>query len=167
MGSLDSKRFVGVIISVVSVVVAFIMLTIVVPNINTILDRTTLDTYHTGTAGLLRLLPLLLVVGIMGLAGTIGFQSIRGEGRFGGGVGTGQILSIVGGFVFLVIGLVAFPIMLDTIVTLNQPGTGLADFTGVLNLINIVPLIYTVGLMALSAGTIYLGSSGGGSRKKK
>jgi uncharacterized membrane protein YhaH (DUF805 family) len=162
LGGLSTERLLGLVIAVVGVVVALLMLQVVITPINDILERSTLDLYHSGTAALIRLLPLIIVVGIMGMSGYIGFTSIRGSGASG----TGSILGIVLAYVFLIVGLVVFPIALDTIVTLNQPSSGLSDFSGTLPLLNLIPLLYTVSLMGI-AGFIIWGSlrSGGGRNK--
>ena len=72
---------------------------------------------------------------------------------------TGNIMLIVGGLVVFIIGLALAPTVISQAVTAGTT-TGIGSFGGVQGIINLLPLIFTIGLLVVGLGAMI----GGGVR---
>ena len=72
---------------------------------------------------------------------------------------TGNIMLIVGGLVVFIIGLALAPTVITQAVTAGTT-TGIGSFGGVQGIIDLLPLIFTIGLLVVGLGAMI----GGGVR---
>ena len=72
---------------------------------------------------------------------------------------TGNIMLIVGGLVVFIIGLALAPTVISQAVTAGNT-TGIGSFGGVQGIIDLLPLIFTIGLLVVGLGAMI----GGGVR---
>lgn len=113
----------------------------------------------TGLAQVAGIVPLIVLIGFVAagaLSGFMGFKMIKGEKSSESG-DMGGILMLGIGLIFIAVGLIIFPVIMDGVsVALDAALTGTA-YTGLSNVLGVVPLIV---LIAFVAGGIVAGFFG-------
>lgn len=156
-------------IAMIFLAVGFIIYPIVLTGTETILAWTASDntslTYgnvreFTGLSAVAAIVPLIVLIGFVASAvieGMLGVKTIRGEG--GGSVDLSGTLLMGIGMIFVAIGLIIFPVIMDGIATaLNASAASTTTFTGLDAILRVVPLICLVSFVAGGIVAQYFGT---------
>ena len=133
-----------IILGAITIVLAIIMLGIAVDTISPYLTggASAINwTRYPGGEPMLKLFPLVMLVGLVIFGGVLVWLGTRGKAM---GI-KGTILSTIA----VVVAVIMLPIVVDAVDTLMD-NANLTNYTGLSSFLGLVPLLYTVGIMAIT-----------------
>ncbi len=142
-------------IGMIFLAVAFIVFPIITSGTDSILaytysSNTAINyTTFTGLTAVTGIVPLLALLGIVTagvVTGFLGYKITR-EGNGGAKMDPGSLMMLSIGVIFLAVGLIIFPVVLDGVSSaLHNSGSGLSSsYTGLTNVLGVTPLLVLVG----------------------
>lgn len=143
-GSGSSTNLQTVILGAISIVLALIMLGIAIDTISPYLTggASALNwTRYPGGEAMLKLFPLVMCIGLIFFGGVLVWLGTKGRSM---GIKDTIMVTIV-----VVVAVILLPIVMDATDTLFD-NANIANYTGLTSFLGLVPLLYTVGLMAIS-----------------
>lgn len=155
-------------IAMVFLAIGFIMFPISTTATSSLLDyaysanNTITDATYTGFTALLGITPLLILIGYVSAAvitGFLGLKIMKGaEGR-AANLNPGNLLMLGLSIVFIAIGLIVEPVMLDGISSVvHGGGAGISSsFTGLSAIILVVPMLVHISFLASAVITGFFG----------
>lgn len=156
-----NKNWMGLIISIVMLTIAFVLFPIVLDGTASITGHTHVSTF-TGLSNVANIGPLVLFVMLLFGSGIVGGMSVRGLTGRGTGMTSasltgGQGMKVVIGLVMIAITFFIFPIIMDGCKTILTDAN-IASYTGLDNLVKVTPLLLYVGLLFGGAAMIASGT---------
>jgi len=109
------------------------------------------DATFTGYTSVVGITPLLILVGFLAasvVTGMMGIKIMKGSG--GGKMDPGSLMLLGLSIVFIAIGLIVEPVMLDGVASVrHNSGAGISsDFTGYQSILDVAPLLVHIGFLA-------------------
>lgn len=166
-GAIDIGGIMMMGIAMVFLAIGFIMFPISTTATQTLLDyaysanASITDATYTGFTALLGITPLLILIGYVSAAvitGFLGLKIMRGaEGK--ASLNPGNLLMLGLSIVFIAIGLIVEPVMLDGISSVvHGGGSGISSsFTGLSAIILVVPMLVHISFLAAAVITGFFG----------
>lgn len=143
-GSGSGTNLQTVILGAISIVLALIMLGIAIDTISPYLTggASALNwTRYPGGEPMLKLFPLIMCIGLIFFGGVLVWLGTKGKTM---GIKDTIMVTIV-----VVVAVILLPIVMDATDTLFD-NANIGNYTGLTSFLGLVPLLYTVGLMAIS-----------------
>jgi len=144
IGSGKSANLQTIILGAITIVLAIIMLGIAVDVISPYLTggASALNwSRYPGGEPMLKLFPLVMLIGLVVFGGVLVWLGTAGKSM---GI-KGTILSTIA----VVVAVILLPIVVDAVDTLMD-NENLANYTGLSSFLGLIPLLYTVGIMAIT-----------------
>lgn len=143
-GSGSSVNLQTVILGAITIVLSLIMLGIAIDTISPYLTggASALNwTRYPGGEPMLQLFPLIMMIGLIVFGSLLVWLGTKGKAM---GI-RGTIMTTI----VVVVSVILLPIVIDTADTLYD-NENIGDYTGLQSFLGLIPLLYTVGLMAVS-----------------
>ncbi len=80
-----------------------------------------------------------------------------------GVIGTGQIITLIMSILVIVIGVIMAPLVFDQ-TGFARGNSNIDNFAGVQAIVDLIPLLYAVGVLALAGGLAFAAIKGGGNK---
>jgi hypothetical protein len=154
MGRVRGLMMMG--IAMIFIAVGFTVYPIVMTGTDAILayayssNATFTDNYYTGLTSVTGILPLIILMGYVSAAVITGFMGVKMMRSGDGAISPAGLIELAMGLIFISIGIIIFPVVLDGISSvLHNGGTAISSsYTGLTTVLKIVPLIVLTAFMA-------------------
>lgn len=153
-------------IAMVFIAIGFIFLPITTDASQDLLDyeystnTTITDATFTGYTSVVGITPLLILVGYLAAAVVSGMMGIKMiKGGAGGSIDPGSLMLLGLSVVFIGIGLIIEPVMLDGVASVHHGGgTGVSsDFTGYEAIVEVAPMLVHIGFLSAAVLSGFFG----------
>jgi hypothetical protein len=156
-------------IAMIFVAVGFIIYPVITDATDTILayvysgNNTITDASFTGLTSVTGIVPLIVLIGFLTagvISGFMGYKMVKGGG--GGGINLGSLLMLGIGMIFIAVGLIIFPVIMDGVASvLHGGGHGIAaTYTGLSSVLLVTPLIVLTAFLAGGVVSSFFGIKG-------
>lgn len=155
-GGSSSVNLQTVILGAITIVLSLIMLGIAIDTISPYLTggASALNwTRYPGGEPMLQLFPLIMLIGLVVFGGLLIWLGTKGKAM---GI-KGTIMTTI----VVVVAVILLPIVMDAADTLYD-NANISNYTGLQSFLGLIPLLYTVGLMAISGLLGFKSVKGGG-----
>jgi hypothetical protein len=157
-------------IAMIFVAVGFIIYPVVISATSTILawqytgNATITDASFTGLTSVTGIVPLIVLIGFLVagvISGFMGYKMVKGSAG-GGGINLGSLLMLGIGMIFIAVGLIIFPVIMDGVASvLHGGGQGIsATYTGLSSVLSVTPLIVLTAFLAGGIVSSFFGIKG-------
>ena len=121
------------------------------------------DATFTGVTQVTGIVPLVVLVGFLTagvVTGFLGYRMVKGSG--GGALNPGSLMLLGIGMIFIAVGLIIFPVVMDGAASvLHGGGAGIsASYTGLSSVVSVAPLIVLTAFLAGGIVTGFFGIKG-------
>jgi len=143
-GGASSVDLRTVILGAITIVLALIMLGIAIDTISPYLTggASALNwTRYPGGESMLKLFPLVMMIGLIVFGGLLVWLGTQGKAM--------SIKATIMTTIVVVVAVILLPIVMDSADTLYD-NANISNYTGLQSFLGLIPLLYTVGLMAIS-----------------
>ena len=157
-------------IGMIFLAVGFIVYPIVITATDAILDYTwtyqsVTDANFTGLTAVTGVTPLLVLMGFVTAGVVTGFLGVKMQrAGTGGSVNPGSLLMLAIGLIFIAVGLIIFPVVLDGVSSILAPdsiGTGISSsYTGLKAVLEVTPLLVLISFISAAVITGFFGVKG-------
>jgi hypothetical protein len=157
-------------IAMIFVAVGFIIYPVITDATDTILayvysaNNTITDASFTGLTSVTGIVPLIVLIGFLTagvISGFMGYKMVKG-GNGGGGINLGSLLMLGIGMIFIAVGLIIFPVIMDGVASvLHGGGHGISTtYTGLSSVLLVTPLIVLTAFIAGGVVSSFFGIKG-------
>lgn len=168
-GALSATGLLMMGIGMIFIAVGFIVYPIVITGTDAILtynytsNASITDSTYTGLTAVTGIVPLLILLGFVTAGVVTGFLGVRMQRQgYGGRINPTSLLMLGIGIIFIAVGLIIFPVVLDgTSSVLHGGGAGIpAAYTGLSAVVQVTPLIVLIAFVSAAVISGFFGVRG-------
>lgn len=173
-GAMNSTSLLMMGIAMIFIAVGFIVYPIVITGTDAILayqyssNASITDSSYTGLTAVTGIVPLLVLLGFVTAGVVTGFMGVRvARGQMSASLNPGSLLMLAVGVIFIAVGLIIFPVVLDGVSSVyHGGGSGISSsYTGLSAVILVTPLLVLIAFTTAAVVTGFFGVKGLAGRK--